>query len=190
MYLRGMLSDLGRVFRESLAAFHAELGRCEPEDEVASLLSAMRRELVEARAAIPGYRKAVEAAEASLRGERELIVQCERREAAARRIGDSETARIAGEFAGKHRARAQVLEQKVRASRAELDLRSGEAEDMMKRFRDAEASRFGLVAELRTARTRARMASLLDDDEPPAAAPSPAEVDDRLRELKRRMKRG
>lgn len=184
-----MISDLGRLFRESLAAFQAELGKREPEDEVAALLSAMRSELVEARAAIPDHRRALEQAETSLTEERELIVRCERREAAAVRIGDHETARIASDFAGRHRARAGVLEQKVLALRAELDLRSREADEMMKRFRDADANRFALVAELRTARARGRMSSLLGEDEPPPPGPSAADVDDRLRDLKRRMGR-
>lgn len=182
-----MLNDLGRLFRESLAAFQAELGKREPEDEVAALLSAMRGEVVEARAAIAGYSEALEHAERSLVQERELIAQCERREAAAARIGDDETARIAAEFASKHRARAEVLEQKVRAARAELDLRARESDEMMKRFKDAESNRFGLVAELRTTRARGRMASLLDDE--PTPPPSAAQVDDQLRELKRRMGR-
>lgn len=183
-----MLNDLKRVFRESMAAFHAELGRREPEDEVAELLSAMRRELVESRAAIPDYRADLERTREALARERELVAQCERRGAAAERIGDDETARIAAQFAAKHTERAVVLEQKERAAVAELELRQREADEMMKRFKEAEANRFGLVAELRTARTRGRLDSLLDGEEPPPR-PSASDVDEQLRELKRRMGR-
>lgn len=174
------------MFRESLAAFHAELGKREPEDEVAELLSAMRRELVEARAALPGYREEVSRAEAEVARERELVDQCERRRAAAERIGDAETAEVAGRFADQHRERGAVMERKAVAARAELDLRAREADEMMRRFKEADANRFGMVAELRSRRARGHLDSLLDGDEPPSR-PSPLEVDERLRELKRRL---
>lgn len=183
-----MLNELRRVFRESLAAFQAEVGRREPEDEVAEMLAAMRRELVDTRAALPAYHEEVARAEAAARKERELQHQCERRLAAAERIGDQETAKIAAEYLGKHRDRAEVLERKVAASRAELELLTREAGEMMSRFKEAEANRFALVAELRTARTRGRMEALLDGEAPPPG-PSPAEIDERLRELKRTMGR-
>lgn len=182
-----MFEDLKRVFRESLAAFHAELGKREPEDEVAELLSAMRRELVEARAALPGYREEVSRAEAEVVRERELAGQCERRRAAAERIGDAETAQIAARFAEQHREREQVMERKASAARAELELRTREAEEMMRRFKEADANRFGMVAELRSRRARGHLDSLLDGDEPPPPGPSALEVDERLRELKRRL---
>lgn len=184
-----MFDDLRRVFRESLAAFHAELGKREPADDVAELLSAMRREVVEARAALPGYREEVARAEAGLTRERELEAQCDRRRLAADRIGDSETSGIAERFAAQHRGRAEVFARKLAAARAELELRSREAAEMMQRFKEAEANRFGMVAELRTARARGSIDSLLDDEPPPPSGPSPSEVDDRLRELKRKMGR-
>lgn len=171
-----------------MAAFHAELGKREPADEVAELLGAMRREVVEARAALPEYREEVERTEAGFRRERELQAQCERRRAAAERIGDAETAEIAERFAAQHGERADVLERKAAAARAELELRTREADEMMRRFKEAEANRFGMVAELRTARARGSLDSLLDGDEPPSR-PSPHEVDERLRELKRKMGR-
>lgn len=183
-----MFDDLRKVFRQSLAAFHAELGKREPADEVAELLGAMRREVVEARASLPEYREHAARAAADLRRERELQEQCERRRVAAERIGDAETAQIAERFAAQHRERADVLERKASAARAELDLRTREAEEMMRRFKEAEANRFGMVAELRTARTRGSLDSLLGDDEHPQR-PSAGEVDERLRELKRKMGR-
>lgn len=183
-----MLDDLRRVFRESVAAFLTELGKREPEDEVAELLAAMRRELVDARAALPEYEAEATRTEAELRRERELLEQCRRRLGAAERIGDGETARVAAEFAGRHAARCSVLERKLDVAREELALRTREAEEMMRRYREADANRFAMVARLRTARAAESLGGLLDEDDPPQS-PSAADVEARLSELKRRMGR-
>jgi phage shock protein A len=196
-----MFKDLQRLFRDSVAAFRAELGRREPEDRVAELLGAMRREMVAARAALPALREEVRRGTEELRRERALLEQCERRGAQAERIGDAETVRVAEEFAARHRERAGVLEQKLRAAEAEYALRSREAEEMVARYRDADANRFALVAQLRRASAGERLRSALDDEGGPwsdlarmeeavadSPPPGPApDVEERLRELKRRM---
>lgn len=215
---RIMLSDLQRVFRESLAAFRAELGRREPADQVAELLTAMKREMVAARAELPRYREDVARAEAELGREREQLEQCERRQGLAERIGDEETARVAAEFAERHRERAAVLEQRLAAARAELELRSREVEEMLTRYRQADANRFALLAQLRRTGAQQQMRSALDPTEGPLAdfarmeeavhdtghaadaaeelsrsesspprRPPASDVEERLRELKRRM---
>src|SRR5215212_8138980 len=52
--LRGpMLDDLRKLFSQAWDSFIAEVGRREPADQVASLLGAMRREMVEVRAQLP-----------------------------------------------------------------------------------------------------------------------------------------
>src|SRR5690606_24914753 len=114
----------------------------------------------------------------------------------------------------------RILEQKRAALKEELDLRRAESEEMTVRYREAEANRFVLLAQLRQAAGReartapppgqpdpfsdfSRMeervhrdsdylAALeeLDDSPPPLRPdPDPAEVENRLRELKRRMGR-
>jgi phage shock protein A len=162
-----MFNDLGKLFRDTWGAFRTELGRREPEDQVAELLAAMRREMVAARAALPELKEAAERTRSELARERESLEDCRRRRSLAERIGDAETARVAGEFAKRHSERAVVLEQRLQTEEAELSLREREAEEMKRRYQDADANRFALLAELRRAQTRRRMRTRLDGEEGP-----------------------
>ncbi len=214
-----MFKDLQRLFRKSVDAFRAELDRREPEDQVAELLSAMRREMTAAKAALPELGEAVGRVRAELERERDLLAQCERRRTLAERIGDAETARVAADFAGRHRERAAVLEQQAEAAEAEHSLRSREAAEMLRKYREADANRFAMVAQLRRAQTQQQMGDRLNgtagpfgdfarmeeavgesaayadaldallDSDPPSAPPPADGVEERLRELKRRMGR-
>ena len=152
-----MMNDLKRLFSRTWDTFVSELGRREPEDEVAGLLGAMRREMVDARAALPGYDEHLRAAQAELAREQRALDDAVRRGALAERIGDGETVRVAGEFAERHRRRVAVLEEKVRAARAERELRAQEVEEMMRRYKEADGNRFTLLNEVRRARTQHRM---------------------------------
>jgi phage shock protein A len=215
-----MFEDLQRLFKESVAAFRSELEKREPEDEVAHLLGSMRRELVEARALLPKLEEQLSRARAELAAEREHLERTERRGKLARQINDEETIRIAEEFAVRHREKVVVLEQKVAATEAELALRSREAEEMKRQYQEADANRMELVARLRRGGSQQRIRSVADDavhsfsefermtekmrsrndyidaldelDESPPATPrpDPADVEERLKELKRRMGKG
>lgn len=208
-----MFRDIQRVFRESMAAFRSEAGRREPEDQVVELLSAMKREMVAARANLRIVKEEVDRARRELERERSELEQCERRKGLAERIGDAETARVAEGFAARHREKVGVLEQKVRAAEAEHELRLREIDEMKARYQEADANRFALLAQIRRGASAQRMRSALDggafddfdrmqesvegnaayadalDDlsAPPSPPPPPPDVDDRLRELKRRM---
>lgn len=212
-----MLDDLKKLFSQAWASFLDEVGRREPEDQVAGLLGAMRREMVEVRAQLPLLEQSYNAAVAELERERARLDETTRRRGQAERIGDAETVRVATEFEEKHRRRIAVLEDKVRAARAEWELRRDEAQEMMTRYKEADANRFVLLSELRRQGARARIdgtrpgggsplddfaraeekiehetayADALDDlagGPPPPRRPAPADVDDRLAELKRRM---
>ena len=182
-----MLDDLKSLFSRTWTAFQAEVDRREPEDHVAELLSAMRREMVEARASLPPLDQELERVRRELERERAALSDCLRRRDLADRIGDAETVRVAEEFAGRHRRRVEVLEEKVRAAQAERDLRAEEIERMLREYRKADAGRFALVAELR-ARGRSSPLDELDPGPSPARRTAdPAAVEERLRELKRRM---
>lgn len=162
-----MFQDLQRLFRQSLEAFRAEIEKREPEDRVAELLSSMRREMVAARAALPVLAEEAARAKAELERERELLSQCERRQEMARRIGDEETVRVAGEFAVRHRERIGVLEKKAEVARAEHALRGREAEEMERKYKESEANRFVLVSQLRRQATGERMRDRLNDESGP-----------------------
>jgi phage shock protein A len=164
-----MLEDLQRLFRQSVDAFRAELNRREPEDQVSDLLTAMRREMVAARAALPGLEEEVRRARSELESERALVEQCERRLQMAERIGDAETVSIAREFADRHRERAGVLEQRVAAAVAEHSLRSRESVEMERKYKESDANRFSLLAQLRQQQTREKMRSRLDAESGPFA---------------------
>ena len=211
-----MFEDLSRIFRKSMGAFRTELNRREPEDQVAELLMAMRREWVAARANLPLFADHVERSRRELEKERELLAQTERRGKLAEGIGDVETVRVATEFAQRHRERVAVLQQKVAAAEAEKELRGREVEEMKRRYSEADKNRFALLAEIRRRQGQARMgagaqetASSFDDfgrmeekisdsdayldaldeldDHPPPPRPDHSDVDERLRELKRQM---
>ena len=208
-----MLDDLKKLFSQAWDSFITEVGRREPEDQVASLLGAMRREMVEVRAQLPLLEQNHAAAVAELERERARLDETVRRRGQAERIKDAETVRVATEFEEKHRRRVAVLEDKVRAARAEWELRRDEAQEMMTRYKEADANRFALLSELRRQGARTRIDSAmggtpLDDfaraeekiehdtayadalDEmggSPPPRPPAADVDDRLAELKRRM---
>jgi phage shock protein A len=151
-----MFDDLQRLFKESLAAFRAELGKHEPVDEIAELLTSMRRELVAARAAIPALEADAERARRELLRDRAELEQCERRGRLAEKIGDAETVAVANEWATRYRERVAVLEKKVVAMEAETELRKREAAEMQKRFQTAEANRFSMVDALTRDRARQR----------------------------------
>lgn len=159
-----MIEEIQRIFRDAWAAFRAEAARREPEDEVATLLAAMRREMVAARANLPLYEAACQRAEAELERERAQLADCLRRRAMAEKVGDAETVRVADDFAARHRAAVGVLEAKLAAARAERELRVREAEEMMRRYKEADANRFALLAEIRTRRANATLHTLLGDD--------------------------
>jgi hypothetical protein len=171
--------------------------------------------MVEARAQLPLLEQNYNAAVAELERERKRLADTERRRGQAERIHDAETVRVATEFEEKHRRRIAVLEDKVRAARAEWELRRQESAEMMTRYKEADANRFALLGELRRQGARARIDGAgggtplddfaraeeriehdtayadalheLSDTPPPPRRPEPADVDDRLAELKRRM---
>jgi phage shock protein A len=147
-----MLDDLKRLFKDTWSSFRAELGRMEPEDEVAQLLGMMRREMVDARAELPLLDEAVRATDRELERERRSLADCERRAGLAERIGDAETQRVALEFAARHRDHIAVLDQKRAAAVAERDMRTREVQQMAQRYKAADANRFVLLAELRRQR--------------------------------------
>ncbi len=193
-----MLKDLGALLHRALDRFKAEAGRRDPEDQIAELLGGMRREMVDARALVSELKQAAASARSELAREEKRLADCLRRRDMAARIGDEETTRVAEEFTSRHREAVGVLEAKVRAAEAELQLRTREADELAERYRESDARRFALLAELRRAgahgRSEREMTGLEDDfdrfaeqiDDQARRADAASEVEQRLEELKRR----
>ncbi len=80
----------------------------------------LREALVELKVAAGQSRDALAAAERELAGQEQQLADAERRGKLAENIGDGETARIAGEFATRHRERIELLHRKVAVIRDEL----------------------------------------------------------------------
>jgi len=161
-----MLDDLKKMFSQAWESFTSEANRRDPEDQIAGLLGAMRREMVAVRAEIPALEEQHRGAVAELERERRRLDDTTRRGTMAERIGDAETVRVAGEFAEKHRRRIAVLEEKVRATKAEWELRRDESVEMMARYKEAEANRFALLAELRRQGARGTINSAMGGGSP------------------------
>ncbi len=143
-----MFDDLREAFRQAIENFKTELNRDEVPETVDQLLRAMREEVTDVQAATrkldDDIRDALKGAEA----EAKEAETCRRRERMARKIGDEETARVAGEYAEKHESRKAVLERKALALKEERDLRRAEVAEMMERLKEARANRDALAAKL------------------------------------------
>jgi chromosome segregation ATPase len=80
----------------------------------------LRDALIELKVAASQSREALAVAERELASQQQQLADAERRGRLATEIGDQETARIANEFAAKHRERIDLLTRKVAVIRDEL----------------------------------------------------------------------
>ncbi|MDE2975583.1 MAG: hypothetical protein OXU64_12830 [Gemmatimonadota bacterium] len=214
-----MFDNLRRAFREAVANFNRELDRDAVPEAVDRLLRGMRREAVDAKAALEALKEQLDDTRRRSGEEARNAGVCERREALAREIGDTDTADVAARYAERHSGRSRVLADKARAIEAEVRLQEAEYAEMLAQIGKARADRDKLAAS--AGRTRARdsvagadglfgeldrMAGrigeseaaagaeeLFDDarrfDEELGASRRREEADARLEELKRRMGR-
>jgi hypothetical protein len=147
----------------------------------------MRRAAVEGRAALMKLRESLAATERELVVERKHLDDARRRGALAQGIGDGETAEVAERFAARHAERVAVLEQKLVAQRAELDLAERDVQEMVDQVKELE-----LRGGMPPAGSRPAAAGL-DRDEAEAMgaemdrAARESAAEERLRELKKRM---
>jgi phage shock protein A len=149
-----MFEALRQAFKDAIRNFRQELHRDEIPEEVDRIVSGMRNEAAEAKVRLRDLEDGIARARAEAQVEAKEADTCRRREQMARKIGDEETAKIAGEFAEKHERRRQVLEQKAQALEQELQLRRSEVDDMLGKIKEAERSRDTLSAA--AGRTQAR----------------------------------
>jgi len=136
-----MFDDLRSAFREAVENFNKELNREHVPETVNRLIGGMVDEITDAKAEIGNLENQIGKALASAEKEKAQAATCRRREQMARAIGDSETGDVAAQFAEKHEEHQQVLEQKAKALKAELDFRGEEVEEMMTKVKEAQAKR-------------------------------------------------
>ena len=91
-----------------------------PSADRRAYLSGLNAALVDFKVAAKESRESLAAAERELTLETQQLSNAERRGRLAQEIGDSETARIAGEYAARHRERAGILERKIAVIRDEI----------------------------------------------------------------------
>lgn len=128
-----MFEDLKQAWNEAVSNFWRELGQeGEPGhgDAPRGQLAAMRHELGSAESELKRLDGEIGRARSAAQAERREVETCRRRRAMAEQIGDAETARLAASYAERAAERAAVLERKVEALEAELELRQRDVAEM------------------------------------------------------------
>jgi phage shock protein A len=141
-----MFEDLRAAFREAIDSFNEELNRDQVPETVDRLIGGMVDEITDVKTQIGDLENQIKKALAAADREKAEAATCRRREKMALEIGDAETAGVAAQFAEKHEEHQQVLEQKAKALKAELDFRREEVEQMMAQVKEAQVKRDSLSA--------------------------------------------
>jgi hypothetical protein len=186
-----VFEQVRQSFREILAS------RLAPDDRRA-VLGQMKDTLVRARIGVDDVRHGVESTRKRVEHEREELSTVRRRRELAERIKDAETVAVAGRYEEQVAERLRVMEQKLAAQEAELELLEREVAEMSEEFRKA-ANGIGVAPESMED-TAAREAERVADggaehlrsefDAMSRAAERSrreAEADEKLAALKRRM---
>lgn len=171
-----VFEDFRRAWRQAVDNFWREVGA-----EGDARTDAIYREVGRARTQLDRLGVEVDETRGRLRGEREQADVCDRRERMARRIGDTETARVAAVYGARHRERAAVLERKLEALEAERSLCRRDLDEMEGALQDGRVA--GAAPELEDLNrhpSEGQFRDLEDSSRERAAA-------ERLEELKRRM---
>jgi len=117
-----VFDDWKRAWREAVENFRRELNETDPATEPAARVRAMDREIRAARDALRRLDAAIDDATNEALAERDSERVCRRRESLAAGVGDTETVRLAAEYAERHAERAGVLERKAAVLRDEGQL--------------------------------------------------------------------
>lgn len=157
-----MFENLRQAFRQAVENFHAELNRDSLPEATDRLLSAMSREVVDARLRLDELREEITRVRDEAKREEEAARTCVRREELAASIGDTETQEVARQFALRHLRRKEVLEEKAKVLEREVGDRGAELEEMMAQLKEARVRREAMSAS--AGRTGARESLREADD--------------------------
>lgn len=125
------------VFKRLRDALERALAAATPPPDLSEIASQMREAVIEQKAGLRAMQEALAEAERLLGVERAELATAERRRGQAEAIGDTETVAVAERFMARHRERAEVLEQKVTAQRAEVALAARDLEEMTQQLQEA-----------------------------------------------------
>lgn len=175
-----VFDDFRRAWRDAVDNFWQEL---EGDDADASSRSALRQ-VAAARNQLDALDSAIGDTRQRLAHEREQVEACRRREGMARGIGDEETARIAAEYGARHQERADVLARKLEALEAERGLCRRDLGEMERAIQEGRVA--GARAELEDLDRHPREHEFRNLEE----ASRNRSADERLEELKRKMREG
>jgi phage shock protein A len=179
-YLFQMFEDWKRAWEQAKANFERELDEADiPGQPSSTRASSMRRDLANARRALERLNGDIVSSRHELEKELAEVQTCERRAEMAERIADAETARIAQDYAQRHRERAGILGRKVEVLQDELTMRQKELAEMEERA----AAELAEISRLEENRVKHDAEfRQLDQQRRERAA------EERLEELKKRMK--
>ncbi len=162
-----MFEGLKQAIREALA------GATSPA-EGRAVVTLMRDSLVHAKMAVSEMRSAAETTRRQLAAERDALATATRRGELAAGIGDQETVTVAQRFAARHATRVGVLERKLVAQQAELELAASEVEEMTAQLK---------AASLGVPPSAAFSSPAADGDSPAPTADPDGDADDALRRV-------
>ena len=173
-----MFAELRRAWRQAVDNFWRELDAGSGAAPAAT--PAAYRELAAARGHVSRLDQELARSRHSLGEEREQVEVCERRRRMAAEIGDQETARVAEEYARRHRERAGVLARKVEVLTAERALYLRDLHQMERAVQAEARAAEAELDDLNRHPQEREFESLEDAERDRTAA-------ERLAELKRRM---
>jgi hypothetical protein len=125
------------MFEKLKQSLRDAMSRASSPAEGRAVLAMMREAVIEAKVGVSNLRTTVERTRALLAAERESLETVRRRGRLAAEINDTETVTVASRYEKKHAERVGVLERKLEAQQAELDLAERELDEMNRDLKQA-----------------------------------------------------
>lgn len=149
-YTDDMFKKLKQVIDSALSSLESRSGG--QAEDIDRLLAGMREELIEAKASTPRLEDGLEKLRRRQADEQRRAEDCVRRAGQAEEISDTETLRVAVEFAERHRDRARVLGEQIEGAEAELALHRRNVKEMSAQLKASIAGKDALKVQVRRAR--------------------------------------
>jgi hypothetical protein len=125
------------MFEKLKQSLRDAMSRASSPAEGRAVLAMMREAVIEAKVGVSNLRTTVERTRTMLAAEQESLETVRRRGKLAAQINDTETVAVASRYEKKHAERVGVLERKLEAQQAELDLAERELDEMNRDLKQA-----------------------------------------------------